>query len=225
MTAALAVESLSVWFGRTRALDAVSIEAAAGEILAIVGPNGSGKTTLLDAVGGLVRPRSGRVLIAGRDVTSMPPHRRARLGMTRVFQDSRLYCSLTIPEAVAVAAGRGSAERVDDALRAFGLDSAATAFAAELSTGTRRMVELAAAAARRSSLLLLDEPTTGLAQPEKGALASVLREWSARSGLTMVVVEHDLDFVRAIAGRVALLDFGSLVCEGSLDDVLTRASR
>jgi len=228
----LRVEDIAVGFGPVRILRGVTLEVAPGEAVGIVGPNGSGKTTLLDVISGLVPPSRGRVLFGGRDITWDAPHVRARLGMARTFQHGRLYPSLTVREAIAVGcrvAGHGRRARAEaeqralDVADAFGLASYENAFISELSTGVRRILDLAIAAARGCGVMLLDEPTAGLAHGERTALLGVFRSWRERTGCSLLVVEHDLAFLTNVVDRVIALDEGVVSAERTPKDALAAA--
>ena len=228
-------------FGAVRALDAVTFDAWPGEILGIIGANGAGKTTLFDICSGYL-PGSGRVRLNGVDVTDLAPHQRAELGLGRVFQDARLFPALTVAEVLAVAFDRrlevrdpllsivrtgavsdseqevkGAADELIDLL---GLDRYRDSFVSELSTGTRRIVELACVMAHQPSVLLLDEPTSGLAQRESEALGELLLDLRARTGVTLVMIEHDVPLVSRISDRMLCLDLGRLIAEGRPAEVL-----
>jgi ABC-type branched-subunit amino acid transport system ATPase component len=217
------------------ALDSVELTAAAGELVGLVGANGAGKSTLLDVVSGFVRPATGAVVLDGRPISSLSPAARARTGIGRVMQDARLFDDLTVAEAVLLAAGAtgpgrgrkirgwtGDQRRQTDATIALlGLESWAAVPCQHLSTGTRRVAELACAIVGGPSLLLLDEPTAGLAQPEAeafGPLIGLLRE---ELGLTVVLVEHDVALVRSLADRMVCLGAGRVLADGPPDDVVT----
>ena len=234
---AFAAVDLSRRFGGVVALDGVSFEAYPGEILGIIGANGAGKTTLFDICSGFLRPTDGRVLLRGWDVTSMPAHTRAELGLGRVFQDAALFASLTVAETLAVARERhlevrdpflsvlrtgsvarseeGVSAKVDELIRTFGLERYRDAFVRELSTGTRRVVELACAVAHDPSVLLLDEPTSGIAQRESEALGQLILDLRERTGATFVIIEHDVPLVSSIADRLICLHLGASIAEGA----------
>ena len=233
---ALTAERLSLAYGGVVAVDDVSVEVKAGEIVALVGPNGAGKTSLLDVLAGAVAPDAGRVLFAGHDVTGLPSHARARLGLGRSFQDARLWPALTVRESLATARERhvrepgvapalvhlpatrdseaAVAAAVEQLLDEFGLQPFAHRFVGELSTGMRRTLELACLMAAEPSVLLLDEPAAGLAQRELPGMAARLAEVHARSGAAMVIVEHDLPLVRRVAHRVVVMVNGSVIADG-----------
>ncbi len=241
---ALSVRGVSVAFGGIAALEQVDLEVRAGEIVGVIGPNGAGKTTLFDVVSGFVRPSSGQVLLAGVDVTTASSPARARLGLGRSFQDSRLFGTMTVAETLAVAFERfvdvadplnavlrlpalqrteaAVADRVAELIERFGLGRYADRPLAALSTGSRRLVDLAAVVAQRPSVVLLDEPTSGIAQREVEAMKELLVGVAGELGATLVVVEHDIAFVADLAGRLVALDQGEVLACGLPDDVLGR---
>lgn len=240
--AALDVNGLSRSFGGVRALTDVTLRAEPGEILGIIGSNGAGKTTLFDHISGFLSPDAGTIRFGDDDVTSLDAGERAARGMGRVFQDARLFPVLTVRETIAVAFERHlrirdpllcalgtptarAAERdVHDDVGALidemGLTRYEDAFASELSTGTRRVVELACAMAHRPSLLLLDEPSSGIAQRESESLAELLLQLRARTGATFVIIEHDIPLVRGISDRLVCMHLGSVLAEGDPNEVL-----
>jgi ABC-type branched-subunit amino acid transport system ATPase component/ABC-type branched-subunit amino acid transport system permease subunit len=229
-------------FGGVVALDDVSLWAGAGEVLGIIGANGAGKTTLFDVCSGLLRADGGRVELEGRDVTGVSAAGRARLGLGRLFQDARLFPSQSVAETLAVALDRhlgihepvantfgvGAVldseaqvrERVAELLEMFGLTPYADAFISELSTGTRRIVELAGASGFEPRVLLLDEPSSGIAQRESEALGELLLALRDRTGATLVVIEHDIPLITSIADRLVCLDLGAVIAQGPPGEVL-----
>jgi branched-chain amino acid transport system ATP-binding protein len=236
------VLEVSRHYGGVEALDGVSLRAGAGEIVGVIGANGAGKTTLFDVCSGFLAPHAGRVVLEGVDVTGLGAAARARRGLGRVFQDARLFPSLTVVEALAVALDRhvevreplanilglGAAldsqatvhDRVEELLARVGLERYRDAFVSELSTGTRRMVELAGALAHEPRVLLLDEPSSGIAQRESEALGELLRSVRDRTGASLVVIEHDIPLVSSLADRLVCLHLGSVIAEGDPRDVL-----
>jgi ABC-type branched-subunit amino acid transport system ATPase component/ABC-type branched-subunit amino acid transport system permease subunit len=239
---ALEVEELYVTFGGNAAVGGASIEVAAGEIVGLIGPNGAGKTTVLDVISGFTPVQAGRVLLHGDDITRLSPSARARRGIGRSFQDARLFPGLTVAETIAVALNRwidgdglvaGAfglpdaryAERlvdarVDELIELFGLQAFRSKRIAELSTGSRRMVDLACVVAHSPSVLLLDEPTSGIAQREAEALGPLLVGLRDQLEATLVIVEHDISLISSIAHRLVALDRGVVVCAGSPAEVL-----
>ena len=229
-------------FGGIRAVDDVDLRVRPGEIVGLIGPNGAGKTTFFDMVSGFTRADSGQVILDGRDITALPPYRRARLGLGRSFQDARLFPSLTVAEAMAVALEQEievrstlaamlylpnvhDAEekvrlRVDDLIELLGLGAFRHKFLRELSTGSRRIVDLACVVAHRPRVVLLDEPSSGIAQRETEALAPVLTRIRDELGAAVLVIEHDMPLVSAVADRIIALDQGAVIADGTAEYVL-----
>ena len=233
----LAAQRLSKRYGGVHAVADVSLEVRRGEIVGLIGPNGAGKTTLFELLSGFGRPDGGRVLLHGDDITRLGPTARARAGLVRSFQSSPLFPTMTVVDclttalerehptnALLAAAGRHRAERlrreraVELALR-FGLEPFLDRRIAELSTGTRRVCELACVTALRPSVVLLDEPAAGLAQREVEALVPVLRDLRAELDCTMVVIEHDLPMLGRLSDRIVAMVTGRVVADGSIDEV------
>jgi branched-chain amino acid transport system ATP-binding protein len=234
---------LSASFGGVRAVDDVSFDVAPGEVVGIIGPNGAGKTTVFNLLGGAQPVDGGRVVLAGDDVTRLPAAARARRGLGRSFQDARLFSGLTVDETIALALERwvqvgdplsaafhlpnavGSElavdRRVDELVELLGLGEVRSLFVRELSTGTRRVVDLACLLAFRPRVVLLDEPAAGIAQREVEQLAPLVRRIRDETGASLVVVEHDLPFVRSIADRVVAMDQGRVLADGAPAAVLS----
>ncbi|MCU1368076.1 MAG: ABC-type branched-chain amino acid transport system, ATPase component, partial [Ilumatobacteraceae bacterium] len=239
---ALAIAGLVRSFGGIRAVDNVSFELAPREILGIIGPNGAGKTTLFDLISGFTPSDSGRVRLAGIDLTDASPAQRAKEGLGRSFQDAKLFPELTVAETLAISTERfvGSrsilaaalrmpqtfdseqqvALRVDELLELMALGQYRNAFIRELSTGTRRVVDLACQVAHRPTVILLDEPSSGIAQREVEALAPVLLRLRDEMGASLIVIEHDMPLISSISDRLLALDQGAVVTTGSPADVL-----
>lgn len=239
---ALEVVNVSRSFGGVVALDEVSLAVSPGEILGIIGANGAGKTTLFDVCSGFLPVDCGHVLIDGFDMTGLGPDRRAEIGLGRIFQDSALFPSLTVQETLSVALERhvgvrdpalcmlhtgavtdSEAEvsrRVADLLDDFGLQRYRDTFISELSTGTRRIVELAGAVAHHASVILLDEPSSGIAQREIEGLAELLRGLRDRTGATLVIIEHDISLVSALSDRLICMHLGRMLASGTPAQVL-----
>ena len=216
------MRGVSKHYGGVVALDDVTFSVGAGEIVGLIGANGAGKTTLFDVVSGL-HPRGhghdrARWRRSRRRRRASPRIRARRRGLGRSFQDGRLFPALTVRETVAVACGRRAS--VDELLALLSLDEYRDVFVHELSTGTRRVVDLACALGRRPSVLLLDEPSSGLAQAEAEALAPMLVDVRDRLGTSLVVIEHDVPLLRSVAERLVALDLGRVVTSGPTDEVL-----
>jgi ABC-type branched-subunit amino acid transport system ATPase component len=230
VTPLLRIEALTRQFGSITALNAVSLAFEEGAIGAIVGPNGAGKTTLLNLCSGVDRPSGGRILLAGEEIGGMAPHRVARRGVARTFQNTRLFPGLTLAENVLVGVAGGNVgfiagmfrqlrERRDDEralelLELVGLRERAEQAAATLPFGQQRLLEIARALAIRPRLLLLDEPAAGLSVGERDALAVLVRRIRA-SDVTVLLVEHDMDFVMSLADHVTVLSQGALLAAGA----------
>ncbi len=241
-SAALDVRGLQVAFGGNQAVAGVDLLVAPGEVVGLIGPNGAGKTTLFDLISGFTAADAGRVLLHGIDLTERPPSARARAGLGRSFQDAELFAGLTVAETLALAherwvegddvvsgalrlpgarlAERELAERVDELVELFGLQSFRSKRVGDLSTGSRRMVDLACVVAHRPKVVLLDEPTSGIAQREAEALGPVLLGLRDRLGASLLVIEHDISLISSVADRLVALDQGAVVTSGPAAEVL-----
>jgi branched-chain amino acid transport system ATP-binding protein len=234
----LDVRGVSVRFGGLTALDAVSLTVAPREVVGVIGPNGAGKTTLLNVLCGFIRPDEGDVLIDGRHQRGLRPHRLAGLGIARTLQGVGLFDGLSAIENVMVGAncraragfwsalfGLPRSERDERRLRAeagraldrVGAGQVADARPAELPYGMRKRVALARALAARPKLLLLDEPASGLAEDELGALGRLIRELTAETSL--VIVEHHMDLMMSVCDWLVVLDFGKVISRGSPEQI------
>ena len=230
----LRVEDLTVRFGGITAVDGVSLQVPAGKIIGLIGPNGAGKTTTFGACTGLVRASAGRVHLGGVDVTGWPAHRRAQLGMGRTFQRMQLFDSVNVRANVelgreALLSGnspwrhlrsgrrvdRDVAEAAHDAMELCGIGHLASAAVADLSTGQRRLVELARVVAGGFRLLLLDEPSSGLDISETEAFGDVLVALARQRGLGILLVEHDMSLVMRICSYLHVIDFGVPIFHGT----------
>ena len=229
----LVAHGLSKSFGALRVTRDVDLEVRAGEIHALIGPNGAGKSTLVGQLAGTIAPDSGRVWLDGRDVTALPPHRRARLGLARTFQVSALIEGFTALANVALAvqagtrfplspftgAGRDAALNAPAraALASVGLGPRADVAVATLAHGERRAVELAVALALAPRCLLLDEPLAGMGHDEARQIVALLRGLKRR--FAMLLVEHDMEAVFALADRVSVLVQGRIVASGPPEQI------
>jgi branched-chain amino acid transport system ATP-binding protein len=239
VTAAVSLAALTVQFGAVRAVDGVDLDIEPGTITGFIGPNGAGKTTVLDAISGLVAT-TGSVAINGVDVTGMTPARRARLGLGRSFQDGRLFPGLTVREALAIGLGRHmdqlgylpvvlglgrkqereTAGRVEDLADSFGLNGYLDAYLNELSTGTRRIVDIAAVVAHQPSVLLLDEPSSGIAQRESEALGPLIKRTRDELDCTILLVEHDMPLITSVSDELVAFETGRVIARGAPHDVV-----
>ncbi len=235
----LVVRDVVVRFGGHTAVNHLDLSAPQGQITALIGPNGAGKTTTFNACCGLLRPSEGTVHFAGEDVTGRSPQYRARQGMGRTFQRMELFDSLPVRENVAlgrecrIAGGaawrhiRGSradrrslAELSGNALERCGITQLAERRPSELSTGQRRLVELARCIAGGFSVMLLDEPSSGLDKAETARFAEILRSLVRDEGVGILLVEHDMALVMSICSYIHVLDFGQPIFEGTPAETL-----
>lgn len=235
----LATTDLVVNLGGRTIVDQVSLTVGPGEIVGLIGTNGAGKTTIMNAISGFV-PSTGVVQLFGKDLSGMPAHRRARLGQGRAFQNARLFGSLTVRETLMVAlearqrsllvpsmlalppspAMEGRKRReADEIISYLGLGRYADALMSELSTGTRRIVELGALIALDTKLMLLDEPTAGVAQRETEAFGPLIQTIRAELGAAILIIEHDMPMVMSISDRIYCLESGRVIAEGNPDSV------
>jgi ABC-type branched-subunit amino acid transport system ATPase component len=240
VTAVLDAFDLHVRFGGVRALEGMSMSVGEGEIVGLIGPNGAGKTTLFECLAGFTAPLRGKVTLLGRDVTKIRPEERARRGLIRSFQDARMFESLTVFQTVLVASEKqhpshllpnlfslprsrrvedGKAEVADHFIELMGLMPYRDKQIAELSTGTRRITELACIIALEPKVLLLDEPSSGIAQREVEALGALLLRIKDATGCTMVVIEHDMPMIMGLADRIVALESGRFLAEGTPDEI------
>ena len=235
--AILETRGLMKAFGGIRATDDLNLSVMPGELHAIIGPNGAGKTTLITQLCGTQFPDSGQVIFNGQDVTRVPAHARAHLGMTRSFQITSLVMDMSVLDHVALAAQAhiGSSYRLFKAARKdkpvrdlamqclarVGLDAQAHRLTRELSHGEHRHIEIAIALASQAPLMLLDEPMAGLGVEEGHAMVKLLKE--IKGERTIVLIEHDMDAVFALADRISVLVYGHIIATGKPDEIRQNA--
>jgi branched-chain amino acid transport system permease protein len=203
-------------FQGVRALAGVDIDVRPGEILGLIGPNGSGKTTLLNVISGVYVPSEGQIEFDGREIGGKKPHQVADLGLSRTFQNIRLFAQLTVRENVEAATPRGTeAARVDEVLSWFGLDAAEREKAVNLPYGMQRRLEIARAVVRRPSLILLDEPAAGMNEAESDELLENIRRIRSSLDGSVVIVDHDLRLIMKLCDRIQVLDQGKTIALGA----------
>jgi ABC-type branched-subunit amino acid transport system ATPase component len=236
----LVLEGITVRFGGLVAVNDVSLLARGSSITGLIGPNGAGKTTTFNACTGLVSLATGRVMLGERSLNGLATSARAKAGLGRTFQRMELFDSMTVAENVAlgptaVFSGRtpwgqlrGSKrerreifERAESAMQRCGIDHLAGHHAGVISTGQRRLVELARAIASPFQFLLLDEPSSGLDVPETEAFGRILLDYVAETAVGVLLVEHDMALVAAVCSEMYVLDFGRLIYSGTTDDTLS----
>jgi branched-chain amino acid transport system ATP-binding protein len=238
VTALLSARDVTKKFAGITALDSVSLDVAEQEIVGLIGPNGAGKTTFFNCLLGLLKPDGGSVSFDGRELSRVPTHKRARLGIARTFQRIELFTGMTPREHFIVAErvrngrgalwkdvlflGRPNAEekqRAQEMLDLLGLGPVGDRSVESLSLGIGRLVEIGRALMTRPKLVLLDEPSSGLDRVETEDLAGTLRTVQRERGIAILLVEHDVDLVRNLVERVYVLDFGTLIASGPTSSV------
>ncbi|MDQ1403828.1 MAG: hypothetical protein QOG03_2144, partial [Actinomycetota bacterium] len=237
----LAVDGLTVRFGGITAVSDVSFDLDHGQILGLIGPNGAGKTTIFDMISGLLPPTAGRLWLKGEEMTGWGPDKRAAFGLGRSFQDARIFPSLTVAENIAVGLERHIETRdhlaallnlpaiqeseedvawtVDDLIELMGLTAFRDKFVSELSTGSRRIVDLAMSIAHDPNVLLLDEPSSGVAQRETEALGPLLQRIQRETGCSMLLIEHDMPLITSISDEILALELGQVVVRDTPEKV------
>ena len=234
MTPLLDVRDVAHAFGGVRAVDGATFDVEAGSITGLIGPNGAGKSTLFNCISGFLRPRSGRVSMDGRRIDRLPPHRIARAGLVRTFQTPRALIRMTVAENVMLATPRHPGERLGrlgrsrereaearaaELLALVGLDGHAQAFAGTLSGGQRKLLDLIRALMAEPRLLLLDEPMAGVNPTTRVQLLQHIRDLRDRDGITLLIVEHDLDFIMGASDRVIVMNDGRVIADGTPEEV------
>jgi len=231
----LAARALSKSFGDNRAVDAVDFNVKQGEFLALIGSNGAGKTTLVNLVSGLVPPDSGQIVFDGHDVTRRSSYQRIKAGIARSFQIVNLFDRLSCADNVALSifsregktealgtlASRDHAvwDEAHDVLRRFDLDGSAAMPAGAISHGERKLLDVAVAYALRPKLLLLDEPTSGVSTREKAPIMDIISSIVRSGGITVVIIEHDMDIVFRYSERIVVMHQGSVLANGTPDEI------
>jgi branched-chain amino acid transport system permease protein len=226
----LVVEGLAKYFGGLKALDGVDLAVRRGSVHALIGPNGSGKSTFINVVTGLYQATAGKIMFAGTDITNLPPHRRNRAGLARTYQNIRVFRGMTVLENVMVGAERPGNDVAEDpgavvrralaALDFVEMRQDAHRLVGDLSYGHQRYIEIARALASTPQALLLDEPAAGLNMTEKTELGHLLRRLKGH-GLTILIIDHDMNLVEQVADHITVLNFGKRIADGGPRDVLS----
>ena len=235
----LECRGLSRRFGGLVAVDAVDLAIEPGEVRAVIGPNGAGKSTLFNVITGVLAPSDGEIYFAGERITALPVHRVIQKGVARTFQLTHLFPALTARENVRIAAQARHGDRwrplaggallaatgaaADAALELMRLADVADVNAGLLSHGNQRLLEVAMALAQRPRLLLLDEPTQGLSVEETDQAVRILRDMLGAGGLTVILVEHDMEVVFRLADKITVLHRGRVIADGAPDAVKANA--
>ncbi|MGN6768428.1 MAG: ABC transporter ATP-binding protein [Rhizobiaceae bacterium] len=207
-------------YGGFRALENVSIALESGEIRGLIGPNGAGKSTLMDALcgrgGGIT---TGTVRCGGHDISALSERARRRAGLARSFQKTNIFLDLTVREQVGLAGAKAEHDNGEEVMEALGLAAYADRRAADISYGDQRRLDLALALVGRPSVLLLDEPAAGLSIGESIALARLLKELATSWGVTVLIVEHDMDVIFSISDRITVLHLGKILADGPGEEI------
>jgi branched-chain amino acid transport system ATP-binding protein len=227
----LKVDNVSRHFGSLVAVDAVSLAVEPGELVAVIGPNGAGKTTFFNLISGFFPPTAGNIWFDGKDITSLPAHRRVQLGMARTFQITEIFPELSVSDnlriPVEIAAGlrlrplpskaneASTRKRVEELMALGGLASKAHRLVGELPHGDQRATEIMMSLALKPRLLLLDEPTAGMGDQETYDITRLIRRLHRDQGLTIVLIEHDMRVIFHLADRIMVLAEGSVLAEGT----------
>ena len=240
MPVKLHVDHISLSFGGIKALNDVNFEINAAEIFAVIGPNGAGKTSLINSINGFYTPQQGRIHFEGRDISQMPPYKRATLGISRTFQNIALYTNATVLDNLMAARhihmktnmltgalfwGPAQREeiahrqRVEEIIDFLEMEHIRKSIVGTLSYGLRKRVELGRALALEPTLLLLDEPMAGMNIEEKEDMARFILDIHELQGTTIMLIEHDIGLVMDISHRIAVIDFGVTIGEGTPDEI------
>lgn len=238
MSECLTLTNVHKRFGSLRVLEDVCFTVAAGERRGIIGPNGAGKSTLFNIISGELPLTAGTVKLLGRDVSRMPAHGRARMGLSRTFQTTTLFPRLSVVENLILALQAGSSDRFQcilprsryrdrhdaaiELLSRVGLESRADLAVEALGYGEKRQIEILMAIAQRPKLLLLDEPTAGLPQSDASLVTEMLKR--DKSGMTMVLIEHDMSVVFDVVERLTVLHYGRVIADGTLEEIRADAN-
>jgi branched-chain amino acid transport system ATP-binding protein len=233
-------EEISVRFGGIRAVDAVSFAIQAGEVFSIIGPNGAGKTTIFNLMSRFYTPTEGRLIFEGRDITAVPPHRVAELGIARTFQNIELFAHSTVLQNLLIGRHRhvhagfvsqicffpstrreelAHREKAEDVIAFLGLERYRDTLITSLPYGVRKVVELGRALCTEPKLLLLDEPSSGLNVEETEGMGFWIEDIKKDLGITVIMVEHDMNLVRSVSDRVLALNYGRVIALGTPEEV------
>jgi branched-chain amino acid transport system ATP-binding protein len=228
--ALLNCDGIVVSFGGNRAVDGISFDVHPGTVTGLIGPNGAGKTTLFNVITGLLAPNAGHVHLAGKEITKLPPHKRAQRGLARTFQRLELFTSLTVRDNIRVAGEIrnhwGVGDNIDVAaeseriIELIGLQEVADREVSEIPTGQARVVEVGRALMTKPRIVLLDEPASGQTEQETHAFGRLLRNL-VEDGLTVCLVEHDMTLVMEVCDQIHVLDYGRMIAYGPPEEIRT----
>jgi branched-chain amino acid transport system permease protein len=217
---ALETRDLTVRYGNVVALNSANIVVPKGAVVGLIGPNGAGKSTCVDAITGFLQSYTGEVQFQGASVNGLQPAQRARLGLRRTWQTTRIAPELTVGEYVNLASGGGLSDQEIDAVLAWLECPSADVLIASVDSGARRLLDVAGVVAARPPVILLDEPAAGQSYAEAVMLGKRIAEIPARFGSSVLLIEHDMDLVRTACSQVTVLDFGTVLAAGPTEEVL-----
>lgn len=236
MSAALSVKDLSLTIGGAKILDGITLDVKENEVLGIIGPNGAGKTSFFNLLSGVRKPTRGQIFIGQTEITHLPPHRRARMGIARTFQTSSVFVNLSCLENVRIAAQAANGRSMnltrsaytfkdvvaaaENCLEQVGLGTRAHQLAGSLSHGDKRRLEIAIVLAQSSSIVLLDEPMAGMSVENVPELVEIIRSIAVKHNKTVLIVEHHMDVILDLADRIAVLNYGELLVTGTPSEVM-----
>lgn len=229
----LKTQNLKKEFGKFVAVDGVDIELGAGETRALIGPNGAGKTTFQNLISGDLGATDGSISFEGTDITDVPPYERARMGMIRKYQENHIYDSETVAENMRLAArgdesirelifrgdNTGMTDRIDELLRIANLHERRETAASQLSHGEQQWLEIMMCVLANPTLLVLDEPTSGMSVPETNDTVDLLQEIKQTEDISLLIVEHDMEFIKKVSNNITVLHRGQIIAEGSIDEI------
>lgn len=229
----LKTRNLTKQFGKFVAVDGVDLEIAPGETRALIGPNGAGKTTFQNLISGDLDVTEGSITFEGTDITDLPPYERARMGMIRKYQENHIYDSETVAENMRMAArGDGSIRdlifkdddkevegRIEELLRIANLQNKHETVASQLSHGEQQWLEIMMCVVAEPTLLVLDEPTSGMSVSETNDTVELIREIKQTEEISLLVVEHDMEFIKKVSSNITVLHRGRIIAEGSIEEV------
>lgn len=214
----LTIHDLHKSFGGLKAIDACTLNVKRGSITGLIGPNGAGKTTVFNLITGLAKPDSGTVHFEDKNITKWPTYKRARRGLTRTFQMIRIFPDLTALDNILVALKSNSTQEAMKLLATVGLEDKANHFAGQLSYGQQKLLEILRAAAINPTLLLLDEPAAGINRTALKVITELILRFQ-KQGKTILIIEHDMNFIMQLCEKVIVMDFGRVIAEGTSSEI------
>ena len=231
----LKIKKLKKYFGGVKAVDGCSFEITQNKITALIGPNGSGKTTIFNLISGLLRSDDGEIILSGKKITNLAPHKISNLGLSRVFQQAHLFDNLSIEDNLSIAIdnedmkfgknlfalnsiNKEKRKKIEEVMAMIGIDKSMNHLCVELSYGQKRLVELARAILNPHNLLILDEPVAGVNPKLRNKIKDILKKLKVQ-GETVLLIEHDMNFTFAVADHIVVMDAGKIIAEGTPKEI------